>query len=155
MVGLDIGSKTIKIVEIRKEGGVNNLAATGIVGYTGNSVEKMTDEKELAQIGQVIRKLHNEAGVSDRNVAISIPEPSVFTRTIKFPLLTDAEIASAVKWESEQYIPIPVAEAIIQHTVLQRNENSSPPEVLVLLVAAPKVVVEKYTKVVQAAGLVT
>lgn len=155
MVGLDIGSRTIKIVEVEKEGASYSLTASGIVGYSGTSVDKMVDEKEMSSLGQIIKKLHSEAGVSSKDVVISLPEPQVFTRTIKFPLLTDSEIASAVKWEAEQYIPIPISEAIIQHTILSRNENASPPEVLVLLVAAPRVVVEKYTKVVQLAGLNT
>ncbi|KKT32555.1 MAG: type IV pilus assembly protein PilM, nonfunctional, partial [Candidatus Woesebacteria bacterium GW2011_GWB1_44_11] len=111
MTGLDIGSKTIKIVELEKEGEGFSLSASGIVGYSGITVDRMIDEKEMASLGQIIKKLHKEAGVSSGDVVISIPEPLVFTRTIKFPLLTDAEIASAVKWESEQYIPIPVAEA--------------------------------------------
>lgn len=153
MVGIDIGSKSIKIVELEKEGANFVLAASGIVGYSGASIEKMTDEKEMATLSAVIKKLHKEAGVRSRDVIMSLPEPQVFTRTIRFPLLTDSEIASAVKWESEQYIPIPVSEAIIQHTILQREENTTPPEVLVLLVAAPRVVVEKYTKVVTLAGL--
>ena len=155
MVGIDIGSKTIKIVELDKEGANYSLGASGIIGYSGITIDKMTDEKEMASLGQIIRKLHSEAGVSSKDVVISIPEPLVFTRTIKFPLLTDAEIASAVKWEAEQYIPIPITDAIVQHTILARNEKSSPPEVLVLLVAAPKAVVEKYTKVIQLAGLNT
>ena len=155
MVGIDIGSKTIKIVEINKEGAGFSLRASGIVGYTGTTVDKMADDKEMASLGQIIKKLHAEAGVSSKDVVISIPEPLVFTRTIKFPLLTDSEIGSAVKWESEQYIPIPISEAIIQHTILARNEKATPPEVLVLLVAAPRVIVEKYTKVIQFAGLNT
>lgn len=153
MVGLDIGSKTIKIVELHKEGNAYSLSASGIVGYSGTSIEKMTDEKEMAALGQIIKKLHADTGVSSHDVAIALPEPLVFTRTIKFPLLTDAEIASAVKWEAEQYIPIPINEAIIQHTILLRNEKSTPPEVLVLLVAAPRAIVEKYTKVISFAGL--
>lgn len=153
MVGIDIGSKTIKIVEVEKEGTNFSLRASGIVGYSGNTIEKMVDEKEMASLAQVIKKLHSEAGVSSRDVVISVPESQVFTRTIKFPLLTDSEISSAVKWESEQYIPIPISEAIVQHTILSRNETSTPPSVVVLLVAAPRVVVEKYTKVVSLAGL--
>lgn len=153
MVGIDIGSKTIKIVELIKEGAGFSLSASGVVGYAGNAPEKMADGKEMADLGQVIKKLHSEAGVSSKDVVISLPEPQVFTRSIKFPMLTDAEIASAVKWESEQYIPIPVNEAVIQHTILQRNEKATPPEVLVLLVAAPRAVVEKYIKVIQQAGL--
>jgi type IV pilus assembly protein PilM len=152
MVGLDIGSKTIKVVELQKDGAVFSLSASGIVGYSGVGIAKTEDEKEIASVSQIIKKLLNEAGVSGRDVVISIPEPQVFTRTIKFPLLTDAEIASAVKWEAEQYIPIPVSEAIIQHTILYRNEKSTPPEIMVLLVAAPRVLVERYTKIVSLAG---
>jgi type IV pilus assembly protein PilM len=153
MVGIDIGSRTIKIVELEKEGNAFSLKSSGIVGYSGTTLDKMTDEKEMGALAQIIKKLFAEARASSKDVAISLPEPLVFTRTIKFPLLTDSEIASAVKWESEQYIPIPVSEAVIQHTILSRNEKASPPEVLVLLVAAPKTVVEKYVKVVQLAGL--
>lgn len=153
MVGLDIGSKTIKIVELQQEGNAFGLQASGIVGYSGVSVDKMIEEKEMASLGQIIKKLHREAGVKSGDINISLPEQQVFTRTIKFPMLTDAEIASAVKWEAEQYIPIPVQDAIIQHTILARNEKSVPPQVVVLLVAAPRVVVEKYTKVAQFAGL--
>jgi len=129
------------------------LSASGIVGISGQSVDKLTDDRDFAGISQVIRKLHSEAGVSDRNVAISIPEQLVFTRTIKLPLLTDQEVESAVKWESEQYIPIPLNEAMVQHMILERRETASPPEVIVLLVAAPRIVVDKYIKVVQGAGL--
>jgi type IV pilus assembly protein PilM len=153
MVGLDIGSRTIKIVELDKEGNTFSLKSSGIVGYSGTTLDKMTDDKEIATLSQIIKKLFIEARVSSKDVAISLPEPLVFTRTIKFPMLTDSEIASAVKWESEQYIPIPVSEAVIQHTILSRNEKSSPPGVLVLLVAAPRTVVEKYVKVSQLAGL--
>jgi type IV pilus assembly protein PilM len=153
MVGLDIGTKTIKIVELEKSGTSFSLSASGIVGFTGNSVEKIIDDKEMSTFAQTIKRLHTEARVQSHDIILSIPEQLAFTRAITFPLLTDAEIASAVKWELEQYIPIPAAEAISQHIILERNEKSSPPSVLVLLVAAPRVLVEKYTKLVQMAGL--
>lgn len=153
MIGLDIGTKTIKIVEVEKSGSGFSLSASGVVGFTGNAVEKTVDDKELVALAQIIKKLHKETGVASRDVVISIPEQGAFTRTVAFPLLTDAEIASAVKWELEQYIPIPANEAISQHVILERNEKSSPPQVIVLLVAAPRVLVEKYTRVVSLAGL--
>ncbi len=153
MVGLDIGTKTIKIVELEKEGVSFSLSASGIVGFSGNSVEKIVDDKEMSAFAQVVKKLHAETGTGSKDIVLAIPEQGAFTRTVSFPLLTDAEITSAVKWELEQYIPIPAAEAISQHIILERNEKSSPPSVLVLLVAAPRVLVEKYTKLVQMAGL--
>ena len=152
-VGLDIGSKTIKMVELAKDGGKWKLRSSGVVGYSGNPIEHMQDEKELTALAGLIKKLHKESNVSSKEIAIALPEPQVFTRTIKFPLLTDQEVASAVKWEAEQYIPIPINEAIIQHQILERRENASPPEVLALLVAAPRILVEKYVKTAQTAGL--
>jgi type IV pilus assembly protein PilM len=153
MIGLDIGSKTIKIVDLDKSGDKFQLKASGIVGYTGNPPEKIDDSKEFSVLAGIVKKLHRETKISSRDVAIALPEPSVYTRPIKFPLLTDAEIASAVKWEAEQYIPIPAKDAIIQHEILEKLENTTPPQISVLLVAAPKKLVEKYAKVVELAGL--
>ncbi|KKT67845.1 MAG: Type IV pilus biogenesis protein PilM [Candidatus Curtissbacteria bacterium GW2011_GWC1_44_33] len=152
-VGIDIGSKTIKIVELEKEGNAFKLRGSGIVGYQGASPEHAKDEKELAALANVIRKLYQDARISSKEVIIALPETQVFTRTIKFPPLTDQEIVSAVKWEAEQYIPIPISEAIIQHSIIERRENATPPEVAVLLVAAPRNIVEVYVKAVSLAGL--
>lgn len=154
MVGIDIGTKTIKVVELEKNGTSFSLVASGVVGYTGTTVDKITDDKEMSSIAQIIKKLCSEARISSKEVAISIPEPLTFTRTINFPPLSDTEIASAIKWEAEQYIPIPINEAIVQHTILKRGNGTVGGDgVVVLLVAAPRLIVEKYVKVVQLAGL--
>ena len=154
MLGIDIGSKTIKIVELEKNRASYSLVASGVVGYSGSTVDKMTDEKEMSNLSQVIKKLCAEARITTKDAILSIPESLAFTRTIKFPPLNDNEISSAIKWEAEQYIPIPVNEAVIQHTVLRRGSAGGADNgVTVLLVAAPRVVVEKYAKVVQMAGL--
>jgi type IV pilus assembly protein PilM len=152
-VGIDIGSKSIKVVELERSGSSWALRGSGIIGYKGKSPDHIEDEKELVPLAEALKKLYKDAKISKKEVGISLPEPQVFTRTIRFPLLTDQEIASAVKWEAEQYIPIPVAEAVVQHMILERRETATPPEVLVLLVAAPEALVEKYLKVVGMAGL--
>ncbi|MFH1970833.1 MAG: pilus assembly protein PilM, partial [Patescibacteria group bacterium] len=88
-VGLDIGSKTIKIVELQKEGNSIKLNGSGVVGYKGLSPDKFKDEKELADLALLIKKLHKEAKISSKEVVIALPEEKVFTRVIQFPLLTD------------------------------------------------------------------
>ncbi len=152
-VGLDIGSMTIKMVELSSEGKRMRLQAAGALGYKGANIQKLEEEKDFAAIADIVRQLHKEAKISSKNVIVSLPEDSVFTRTIKFPPLSDGEIASAVKWEAEQYIPIPVSEAVIQHQILERQKEGTPPQVVVLLVAAPRSLVEKYVKIVHLARL--
>lgn len=153
-VGIDVGSKTIKMVELEKEANGFRLLASGAVGYQGVVPSQAKDDKELAPLSDVIRKLYKEARFRGREVAIALPESLVFTRTIRFPPLTDQEVASAVKWEAEQYIPIPSSEAVVEHQIVERSEGSQG-GVTVLLVASPKVLVEKYIKLISGAGLTT
>lgn len=152
-VGIDIGTKTVKVVEIAKEGDKFALAGAGVVGYSGTDIAHIQDEKGLVDLATLIKKLFKDAGISSKDVAVALPESQVFTRAISFPLLTEQEIASAVKWEAEQYIPFPVAEAIVQHQIIERRENTTPPGVIVLLVASPRTLVEKYIKLLTLAGL--
>lgn len=152
-VGLDIGSKTIKVIELSKERGRFSLLASGIFAHRSKTPESFKEDKEFVDLAQGIKKLFREAKISSKEVAISLPETQVYTRTVKYPLLTDEEVASAVKWEAEQYIPIPVAEAIVQHKIIERREDTTPPQVSVLLIAAPRALVEKYARVVEMAGL--
>ncbi len=152
-VGLDIGSKTIKVVELNFERNVINLRAAGIVGHNSGDPDKIREDKEIANLSGAIKKLFHDSKISSKNVSIALPESQVFTRVVRFPLLSDQEVASAIRWEAEEYIPIPLKEAVVQHQIIERRETTTPPEVLVLLVAVPRVLVEKYVKVVNVAGL--
>lgn len=151
MIGIDIGTKSIKIIELAKSGGSWQMKSSGAVGYTGNSPDKAIDDKELESIAEILKKIITQIGVTSKDVNLALPEALVFTRVIKFPLLSEEEVSAAVKWEAEQYIPIPVNEAVVQYSILERNEATS--QTSVLLVAVPKVSVEKFVKVIRLAGL--
>ena len=151
MIGIDIGSKSIKIVELSKSGSSWILKSSGAVGYNGQTPDKIIDENVFKKIADLIRNIIKKVEIKTQEVNISLPESVVFTRLIKFPLLSEEEVAAAVKWEAEQYIPIPTSEAVIQYTVLEKKANST--QTSVLLVATPKSVVEKFVKVLQLAGL--
>jgi type IV pilus assembly protein PilM len=152
-VGIDIGSKTIKAIELKMEEGKSVLKGAGIVGVKNLNIEKITDDSQYSELAAIIKKLFSDAKISSKEVVVSLPESAVFTRSLRFPLLTDQEIASAVKWQAEDIIPIPLKDAIFQHVVLERRENTQPPEVSVLVVAAPRILVEKYVKLLGMAGL--
>ena len=141
-VGIDVGTRTIKVVELTKFGDKYKLKASGVIGYTGVDPDKLNDEKDFVPIVEALKKLYKEAKIYDKKVSISLPEFQVFTRTVSLPQVTHQEVSSAVEWGPEQYVPIPLSEAILQHQILERRDDNTPPDVLVLLVAAQKNLVE-------------
>jgi len=151
MLGIDIGTNTIKVIDLVKGPNLWDIKASGLIGFQGPSPDMLNDSKEYENFASVLSKLVEKIGVKGKEAVVSIPEPLVFTRVVKFPRLSDEEVNAAVKWEAEQYIPIPISEAIIQHSIIDNSETSS--DVKVLLIAAPKSVVEKYVKVVRMAGM--
>jgi type IV pilus assembly protein PilM len=152
-LGIDIGTSSIKLVEIDNEGKSPTLVASGVVPFTGISVSETSDKASLMEIANSIKKLLTQTKVKANQVHISVPESKAFTRAIKFPMLTDAEIAQAIRWEAEQYLPYPIDQAVYQHRIIKRDERSVPPETTVLLVAVSEALAEKYLEIFSFLGL--
>jgi type IV pilus assembly protein PilM len=152
-VGVDIGSKSIKVVELERKGNNWSLRSAGIVGYSGMLVENAKEERDLVPLAEIVKKLFREAHIENRDVTISIPERFAFVKILNYPFLNDQEVEAALKWEADQYVPIPLEEAVLQHEIVIRDENSRPPSAKVLLVAARRSLVEKYVLLSQLAGL--
>lgn len=148
MVGLDIGSNSIKVVNLAPEGKKWKLLAAGITGTPPPGMAGAS-ERDFVAIASAIKKLLKDAKISEKNVVISLPESSVFTRLVSFPPLSDQEIASAIGWQIEGYIPISKKDAVYDHQVVRKGEK----EVEALIIAASKTVVSRYLRVVQLAGL--
>ena len=67
--------------------------------------ESPLDEEEMAQ---AIAKAVKDAGVDTKLLNIALPENQVYTKVLDMPVLSDRELASAIYWEAEQYIPVPL-----------------------------------------------
>lgn len=152
--GLDIGNSSIKAVHLEKKGDQFALLAAGITASPIKSISAAQD-KDMTAVAEAIKKLVSDAKITSKEVNVSLPEAQVFTRLITLPSLSDEEIAAAISWQAEPYIPIPADQASIDYQIVERREPSGnvPGGVDVLLVAAPKELVQKYMKVVKLSGL--
>ncbi len=141
-IGLDIGSKSIKLVQLSEAGnGKFNLV---VLGQTPTPPE----EKDKAQ---VIRQLVKDSRATAKQVVISLPESQVFTRVIEMPQLLEPELTQAIKWQAEQYVPVPLPDVILKHQVLSQENN----KMNVLLVAAPNKILNDSANLLGRAGLET
>src|SRR3989344_998382 len=157
-VGVDVGSSAIKVVQLGGSGGKRTVEAMGLginpVGGWGET------EAQSLQLAEAIRKTIGDAGVKLKRVRVALHEALVYTRVIDMPPLSEAELASALSWEAEQYVPVPLSEVNLDWQILGSREMAdSDSKVLkrrkmaVLLVAAPKVLIDKVVAVAQLAGL--
>lgn len=151
--GLDIGATSFKLVWLEREvkGFILKAALIAPVPPRGMLSEAPLDEEEMAQ---ALRKAVDTAGVTTKRVNIALPENQVYTKVLDMPLLSDKEIAAAIYWEAEQYIPVPLTNIKLVWDVLKRPQKSITDEKMqVLMVGAPTLLVNKYQKIIIMAGL--
>lgn len=149
--GLDIGTNTIKAVELssNKQGFNLDACIVSPMPPKGMLSESPVDEEEMAQ---AIKKAISDAGISSKRVNIALPDNQVYTKIVDMPHLSDRELASAIYWEAEQYIPIPLSSVSLAWNVINRAVSVDE-KMSVLMVGAPGLVVKKYQKILSMAGL--
>lgn len=151
--GLDIGATSLKLVWLDKQraGFLLKAALISPIPSKGMLSESPLDEEEMAQ---ALRKAADTAGVNTKKVNIALPENQVYTKVLEMPILSDREVASAIYWEAEQYIPVPLTNIKLVWNVLKRPEKPGPEEKMqVLMVGAPSMLINKYQKIISMAGL--
>lgn len=154
-IGLDIGFSSVKVVALSREGtALPKLLSLGTIASPQPGIISDADI-ELEAVASAIKKLLSGAKIESKEVVAALPESKVFTRVIDdLPFLTDSELSSAIRYASEEFIPMPVTEVNLYWQVLSRSsaaEKNS--RTVVFVVASPKNVVNKYIKVFNMAGL--
>lgn len=151
-LGIDIGSRSIKLIEISEEKGVQTLLAAGSMPAPPKNASAVNSDVEATSY--IIKQLVKETGAKSDQVNIALPEAQVFTRVIEVPSLSSRELNSAIQWEAEQYIPLPLDQVNLDFTILQDAKTTGTGKMQVLLVAAPKALIERYMTIIEIADLV-
>lgn len=151
--GLDIGASTIKVVWFAKENDTFFLqaASTSPLFVKGMQSDSPFDQEQMAH---TIKDILKNAKITTPYVNIAIPENQVYTKVLDMPVLSDKELASAIYWEAEQYIPVPLTSVTIDWKVLSKPQQVTTGETMqVLLVGAPSALIDRYEKVLTLASL--
>jgi type IV pilus assembly protein PilM len=149
-IGLDIGSNSIKLVQLRttKQGyALENFAISKLEPeaiYEGGI-------RDQGLVIERIKELVTSHDLKTKNVALSIGGHSVIVKKITLPAMSDEELAESIRWEAEQYIPYDPEDVYLDHQVLKLRAEQG--QMDVLLVAAKRDVVDQYVDVVREVGL--
>jgi type IV pilus assembly protein PilM len=157
--GVDIGTKTIKAVEISYKNGQAFLENYGEVNLdfackeSFRYFDKNTLNPNVDNISLAIRELIFETKTKNKEVSFSLPDFSSFFSIFEMPPMSKKEIDGAIGFEARKYIPLPLAEVVLdwqsmENAISEKNVNK------VLVMAVPKVIIEHYKEISKKAGLV-
>ena len=148
IVGLDIGSSSIKAVELKKSRGEVELVHIGLEPLASDIVvDSMIVDS--GSVSSAITKIFNENNIKSKAVATSVSGHSVIVKRIPMQTLDDAELAASISTEAAQHIPFDIADVNVDYRILSEDSG---PQMDVLLVAVKKDKILNYTNVLSLAG---
>jgi len=154
VVGLDIGTNSIKVVQLRKKGKLTNLVGYGQVDLPDNYIiEGIISETE--KTAKLLKEILNKppwGKITATRVNMSLSESKVFTRILTLPHTDEKSRNDAVIWEANQIVPMAVSDLYIDWQLIGPN-NEDPKTDDIIFAAAPKSIVNSYIQLIGLAGL--
>jgi len=151
IVGIDIGSSSVKLVQLREAKGAYHLVSLGMATLPPEAIVDNAIMDSTAVV-QAIRSLVESHGIKTKNVATSISGHSVIIRKVNLAIMTEEEMEASIQWEAEQYIPFDISEVNLDFQILGPDARD-PSQMNVILVAAKKDFVNDYMAVFRECGL--
>ena len=150
-VGIDIGSSSVKLVQLKKVKGAFHLVNLGVLPLPAEAIVDNTI-MDSSSIVETIKQLMQSLRINAGDAVSSISGNSVIIRKIVLPAMASEELEEQIQWEAEQYIPFDLNDVNIDFQILGPDEND-PSKMLVLLVASKKENVNDYVSVFNESGL--
>ena len=152
-VGLDIGTDHIRVAQVVPRGSSFALTGYGMIGIPMGAVAE-GEIVDAEAVATAIRELWRRSGIKTKNVVIGVSNQKVVVRLIDMQYMERTELAGAIQYQAQDYIPIPVEDAILDFQVIGDYMTSSDEHMMeVLLVAAQRDMIGSSVAAVEAAGL--
>src|SRR5438034_3198787 len=152
LVGLDIGSHSVKVVEL--EAPANKQHKLVNWGVSQPLAEAIVDGEIMDRqlVTDAISNLLESRGIRNRNVVAAVSGRAVIVKKITMNKLSAEEAQQAIYWEAEQHVPYDINDVSLDFEILGPAPND-PKQMQVLLVAAKKDMVLSFSDLIRDAGL--
>jgi len=151
VVGIDIGSSSVKVVQLKDNKGSFQLLNVGIFPLPPEAIVDNT-LMDSSSIATAIKNLVASLGIKIKDAVCSISGNSVIIRKIVLPAMPQEELEDQITWEAEQYIPFDINDVNMDFQILSPDSND-PSKMNVLLVASKKDIINDYVSVFNEAGM--
>ncbi|MDH5648433.1 MAG: pilus assembly protein PilM [Gammaproteobacteria bacterium] len=153
MIGIDISSSAVKVLELSRSGSHYKVERFAVEPLPQNAVAEHAIT-EVDQVAEAVGRAVKKSGTKYKHVAMAVAGSHVITKSIKMPgTLGEQELQAQIEMEADHYIPYPLDEVNMDYQVLGPSEEN-PEENNLLLAACRKEIVDDYIAVIETAGLV-
>jgi len=153
MFAIDFGARSIKVAKLHKASGGYELDNYGVTLSPEGAIANGEIFNPIA-VADALAKIIKESGIRDRKAIIAITGQKVIIREIVLPLIEDKELMGGVMWEAPKYVPYDLDESIIDaEKVDEFIEKDGNKMMRVLLVAAPKSIIQPYMEILKKARI--
>lgn len=150
-LSLDIGSSSIKMVEVRGQESPLKITNAGIIPLHSDAVHNHCIQ-DIDQVSQAIRILVDEHRVRTQEVVAAVPGPAVIIKPASFPAQEPAALEETILFEAGNFIPESLDNVNLDYQVLGRDPATG--NIDVLLVAVRKDIINSYLAAISEAGLI-
>ena len=151
-VGLDVGSSAVRAVELVLGRDSVTLTRFGQVALAPGAV-RGGEVLDVPAVTAAIRRLWREAGFRSRTVILGVGNQRVVVRQADLPAMSDEDMRSALTFQAQDLIPIPIEDAILDFQVIENFPTSEGDMVRILLVAAQRDMVRSLLAAAEGAAL--
>jgi type IV pilus assembly protein PilM len=153
ILGLDISSSSVKLVELSKDKGGNLVLERCAIEPLERGWIADGNIEKFDEVAQAVRRLVKKSGAKTKNVAMALPPSAVITKKIVLQGgLTDLELEQQVEAEANQYIPFPLEEVSLDFCVIGPSSGANG-DLDVLIAASRREKVQDIQGLAEAAGL--
>ncbi|MBU4350478.1 pilus assembly protein PilM [bacterium] len=153
MFAIDFGARSIKVAKLHKTSEGYELDNYGIKLSPPDSIINGEILNPIA-VADVLTEIVRDSGLRDNRAIIAITGQKVIIREIVLPLMEDKELLAGVMWEAPKYVPYDLDESIIDaEKVEEFVEKDGNKMMRVLLVAAPRSIIQPYMEVLKKARI--
>lgn len=152
-LGIDIGTSSIKIVELLHQGNTFSINNYAQFYAKANYITMQSGSLNILDsvVAKVLKAMFETAEFIGKKASVSLPIFSSFSTLIELPVMSDEDLEAAVKFEATKFIPVPIDE--VQFDWIKVEHLSQDNKFKILTVAVQNDIIQKYNRIAEMAEI--
>ncbi|HVY35792.1 MAG TPA: type IV pilus assembly protein PilM [Candidatus Paceibacterota bacterium] len=168
VVGIDIGTSSIKVIQLKKESGravLDTYGALSLGQYAEGGIVGQVTNLEAETLARALGDVLKETNITSKNIVLGIPSASCIVFIIQLPAeIEERDLPTVIPNEAKKFIPVPITDVSLDWYVIPRREDSGvesrvllesggQPKISILVVATLNETLIKFTEIMKKASL--